>query len=173
MDVGKISSGSSVRSAALAIAGAALAVSIGLPAGATTTTGTFSVRARVVSECTLTTTDLEIPLARDQVVPSIGSTTFTVNCGAVSHGNPMPVQFTFVPSGGAFEMKEQSSSQSVPYQLCNDSACNEVYAAGAAGPVVGVDAAAFSYHLWAKALPLATGVQPGDYAQQVVVTLTY
>jgi hypothetical protein len=163
-----------VRGAALAAVGAMLVVAIGSPVGARTVSGTFRATARVYAGCTMTTPDLVIPAVKDQVTPAFGVTTFAVNCGGASFAHPLPVRFTFAPASGSgiFEMNE-GKPKNLPYRLCNDSACTEVYVSGVAGPVVDVNKPAFSYRLWGEAFPPPTGLKPGSYKQDVNVTLTY
>ncbi len=145
------------------------------PVEALTATSQFTMSATVFSGCSLTTSRLEIALARGQATPGLGRTSFIVTCPAASAANPLPIRFTFEPqgAGGQFILKDQVPWKSMPYQLCNDSACAEVYGAGVPGPVVAVDRPSFSYSLWGQAFPPASGVRPGNYRQRVTVTLTY
>jgi Spore Coat Protein U domain len=164
-----------VRAVALGAAAAVLATETGPPAEALTATGTFVARVRVYGGCTLTTADLVVPIARNQTTPAVGVTTFTVACPGATFANPLPVRFTFVPQSATneFIMSVGHSPKQIPYQLCNDAACADVYAAGVAGPVVGVNVPSYGYRLWAEAYPPPTGAQNGNYRQQVDVTLTY
>jgi hypothetical protein len=162
-----------VRGAALAAGGAMLIVVMGPPAGARTVTGTFRAMTTVYAGCTLATANLVIPVSLNQTTTSVGAATFAVNCGAASFAHPMPIRFSFVPTGGVFSMTDIFFGRLLPYRLCNDSACTEVYVSGVMGPVVYADSSAFSYRLWGEAIPPPTGAQFGFYRQQVTVTLTY
>ena len=163
-------------------AGAALAALVvlgvlGGEAEATTQTGSFVVSTQVYSGCTFTTNNLLFAgLMVGQTSPSSGQTTFLVSCPGVGLGTParqLPVTFTMSTGPGVFSMQDQASPRRLPYQLCNDAACSQIYADSVPGPLVPVSSSSFTYNLYGQALPPASGALKGNFKQTVNVTLTY
>lgn len=134
----------------------------------------FTVRTTVFGGCTLSTSDLEIAMARRQTLPGTGSTHFAVACPGATATHPLPVRFTFAPTtGSVFVLRENNPAKQMFYDLCNDAACSQIYAPGVAGPVVPVTGPTFAYRLHGRVYPEAGGASPGRYRQQVNVTLTF
>lgn len=126
-------------------AGAALAavavIVLGSEAEATTQiTTTFRVQAQIYTGCTFTPNNLVFTtLAINQATPAPGQTTFTITCPGVGVGSPVgprPVRFTMTTATGNFIMQEQATPRQLPYELCNDAPCTQVYANGVQGPSV-------------------------------------
>ncbi len=162
------------RAAPVALAAALLAVGA-TPASADTLSSSFVVRTRVFSGCTLTTNNLFVNVARQQTDPALGSTTFRVVCGGATATNPLPVRFTFAPASGgsAFILRETNPTKQMPYDLCNDAACAYAYSPSVEGPPISVTSPVYSYDLYARVYPPPTGATPGNYRQQLNVTLAY
>lgn len=157
------------------VLGAALIVGAPAEGAPQTTSSTFAVRTQVHGGCTFTTNDMLFQVPLGMSISAKSQTTFRVICPAAGGANPntLPVRFTFeplAPHKGEFRMG--GGPNAIPYRLCNDAACTEVYAAGVPGPAVPVIGNPYTYTLYGELLPFQN-VGNGVSQQRIDVILTY
>ena len=156
--------------------GASIALSVGLPAMAATTTGTLNVSGTVVASCTLTTTPVNFGTSiPSPLVANVDATgTITATC---SNSVPYAIALSAGSGAGASVAVRRltSGANTLNYALYRDSARTLLWGDGTLG--TGMQAgtgtgAAQSITVFGR---IPTGQAPaiGAYADSVTVTITF